>query len=243
MATTHQTSSSHRISLTLCYQRNRIDTGYEADVDIPIVADPDSNEPDGNALPQPKKKRNYHFRQRNLLRLFEEETDAGILKLFRMSRSQIKILFELVRDSLPQGNSRNGKSIKPFERLLTYLYYLGSNLQYYHSGVSHGLSEGAVCESIHMVNQIVFDEVVPKYICVPTQEEAKMEAELFSQKSGFPPIVWASLDGTHVEIRAPIDDHTEMYRNRDVIYELLLVSTTKICQVNADICNKVTERF
>ena len=218
--------------MTLCYLRNRIDTGYEADVeeqnvDVPIVADPDSNEPIGN-IPQPKKKRNYHFRTRNLLRLFEEETDAGILRLFRMSRSQIMILYELVRDSLPEGHSRNGKSIKPLERVLMYLYYLGTNLQYFHSGVNHGLSEGSVCESIHMVNQVVFDEVVPKYICVPTEEEAKMEAALFSQKSGFPPIVWASLDGTHVEIRAPIDDHTEMYRNRDVIYELFSFSTIKV---------------
>ena len=76
---------------------NRIEDPYEGDVE-----DNPPNEDDGP--PNVGKKRRYHFRQRRLLQLFEEESDRGIQKLFRMNREQIKILFDLIKDSLSPGD-------------------------------------------------------------------------------------------------------------------------------------------
>ena len=101
------------------------------------------------------------------------------------------------------------------ERLLTYLYHIGCNLEYYHAGTNHGMSEGTVCESIKFVNDAIFEKVVPQYIDYPDEDQAKEEARLFSLKSGFPPIVWSALDGTHCKVRAPIsEEDTEVFRNR-----------------------------
>ena len=114
------------------------------------------------------------------------------------------------------GISRNGKSITPLERLLTYLYHIGCNVGYYHAGTNHGMSRGAVCESIKFVNDAIFEKVVPLYIKYPDEDMAREEARLFSEISkGFPPVIWSALGGTHCEVRAPVnEDDTETFRNR-----------------------------
>ena len=77
---------------------NRNEDQYEGDIEDNLPPAEDNDEPNV------RKKRRYHFRQRNLLRLFEEESDRGIQKLFRMNREQIKILFDLIKDSLSPGD-------------------------------------------------------------------------------------------------------------------------------------------
>ena len=82
---------------------------------------------------------------------------------------------------------------------MTYLWHIGTNLQYKHSGSHHGMSKGCVSESIAIVNDVLYKHLVPKYIKPPTEEEARHEAWLFSQLSGFPELIWSSIDGTHIE--------------------------------------------
>ena len=151
-----------------------------------------------NAVPR---KRRYHFRERRLLNLANTETETGFKKLFRMSPHIFKKLLEDYGHLLPPGLSTNGKSILPSERLLAYLYFLGTNLQYYHSGTNHGLSEGATAESISAVNEVLFNYLVPDYLKVPSQEEAKAEAKLFGELAEFPEIIWGAIGKQYGNLR------------------------------------------
>ena len=160
------------------------------------------------------RKRKYRFRERRLLNLANTENEAGFKKLFRMPREIFKKLLEEYGQYLPPGLSTNGKSIMPSERLLAYLYFLGTNLQYYHSGTNHGLSEGGTAESISAVNEVLFNYLVPDYIRDPTPAEAREEARLFGELADFPPIIWGSIDGTHCEVRGPGGNVNEKYRCR-----------------------------
>ena len=111
------------------------------------------------------------------------------------------------------GRSRNGKNITRMERLLTYLYHIRCNVFYYQAGTNHGMSQGSICNSIKMVNNAIY-KIRHLYLKVPSEQEAKQEAAMFSEFSGLPPIVWGSLDGTHIKIKAPKDEESEMFRNR-----------------------------
>ena len=77
--------------------------------------------------------------------------------------------------------------------------HLKSNGHHKISGSHHGLSKGVVCESIAMVNDVLFEQFVPQWITLPNEEEAREEARKFAELAGFPAIIWCACDGTHVE--------------------------------------------
>ena len=56
--------------------------------------------------------------------------------------------------------------------------------------------------NLSLLSELVLNQ---KMISLPTEEEAKTEALLFSQKAKgpFPPIIFLSIDGTHVKVEPP----------------------------------------
>jgi hypothetical protein len=67
--------------------------------------------------------------------------------------------------------------------------------------------------SISTSLKVLFENLVPQYITLPTYEEAQEEAHLFHAASSFPPIVWGAIDGTHVLVSPPSSQETA-FRNR-----------------------------
>ena len=51
-------------------------------------------------------------------------------RIFRMTRTTVESLLQEMAEFLPIGRSVNGKSLKPPERLLMFLKFLGSNERY-----------------------------------------------------------------------------------------------------------------
>ena len=122
---------------------------------------------------------------------------------------------EVLKDEMLffQGMSTNKKSIHPRERLLIYLFHIGHNPSYDVSAYSHDISKGVIAQSIKLVNNALYDYLVPRYIKFPTPQEAEASAEKFKEQ-GFPAkLIWGALDGTHVLVRPPINNR-DKYHNR-----------------------------
>jgi hypothetical protein len=80
-------------------------------------------------------RRRIHFGRPRVLRKSMEMTDIMFRKLFRMRRNTFDILMNEVGHLFPQGRSDNGFSVKPVERLLIFLKFLGGNERYIDSQV------------------------------------------------------------------------------------------------------------
>ena len=102
------------------------------------------------------------------------------------------ILTEII-DELPVGASSNGKSLAPVERLLIFLFFLAGNSLYWIKKYSHSASYGTIVNAIHQCLDACYKKLVPKFITLPTNEQAKVEAALFHEMSGFPPIIWSAI--------------------------------------------------
>jgi hypothetical protein len=55
------------------------------------------------------------------------------------------------------------------------------------------MSHGSVHKSQHMVINLLFDNFVGNHIKLPTNEEAKLEAQAFHMLSHFPPLAWCAI--------------------------------------------------
>ena len=94
-----------------------------------------------------------------------------------------------------------------------YLFHVGHNTTHDVASYAHDISKGAIIENTHKVNKILYEYMVKKYIKFPTDEEAEQSALKF-QAEGFPAkVIYACLDGSHVEVRAP-KENKDLYLNR-----------------------------
>ena len=81
---------------------------------------------------------------------------------------------------------------------------VGSDTEGCYRETTYGLSEGAISDNFFMTLKVLYDYLIvdEKIISLPTAEEARGEALLFCQKSGFlAPLLWGALDGFHVKVR------------------------------------------
>ena len=163
--------------------------------------------------PEPKK-RKYEFRNRRIYQEALQMNDREFLGRFRVSKKAFHVLCDLIRDELPQGRSNNGRSLLPEERVLVFLFSAGTSISMFNAAYAHGMSEGTINNCINQVMKAIIKVVVPKYITLPTSEEAHAEAKLFQERGNFPPkphepIVIGAIDGSHILIPSPEDKKIE----------------------------------
>ena len=168
----------------------------------------------GSPKKKKRKKRKYEWRNRRIYSEALNMNNREFLRRYRVSKQTFNVLLELIRNKLKPGRSNNGKSVTPEERLLIFLFSAGSGISNFNAAYAHNCSEGVIHQSIDDVMKAIMSEVVPKYICLPTPEEAAKEARLFQERSNFPPrphqpIVWGAIDGTHVCVSPPEDKRIE----------------------------------
>ena len=127
-------------------------------------------------------------------------TDARFQRFTGLTRPDFARLEQLVTPHLPQGLSTNGQSLLPVERLLVFLNWARTGCTNLQGAYNHGISEGSHSNCIDTVIDAMFDNVVDQLIVLPDEQEARREADLFHQASGFqfPRIAFAAIDGTHV---------------------------------------------
>ena len=76
-------------------------------------------------------------------------------------------------------------SLRPYERLLVFLQYLGCHPTQVYMSWANRVSESAINSSITLTREILLEQMIPRYLHLPTVAESKEEAELFARR--FPP--------------------------------------------------------
>ena len=131
---------------------------------------------------------------------FSKMSDRKFQRLARMSKETFHKLLEIVAPYLPQGMSTNGKSYQPVHYLLAFMWWSGINSDPMHDSYSHGMSEGVIWKQINTVIDALYEHFVPLWLTYPTERQARKEAEIFNDHTGFPKIAWAVVDGVHFNV-------------------------------------------
>ena len=95
------------------------------------------------------------------------------------------------------GQSRNGKSMLPKEKIMTFLHYIGGDT-YRRGGCHLGHGKSTNMNMVIEVRDKLYDFLVPLMIKKPTVEEANHEADLVSEAHEFPKSVFLFFDGTYL---------------------------------------------
>jgi hypothetical protein len=106
----------------------------ESDSDDAYEADDEDDEPIH---------RSYQFWKRTVLKKSSQLNPRQFLANFRMLPETFESLFQEVKEFLPIGRSTNGKNLLPQEKLLTFLWYAGSNSTFSHGEYAHEMSFGS----------------------------------------------------------------------------------------------------
>ena len=152
-----------------------------------------------NESQEPPKKRKYKFGDRIILSKAMDLDDRIFKRAFGLSKETFLKFFDLIFDKLPHGKSVNGKNILEIEMLLVFFWWARTASDNLHDSISHQMSEASIWKCIDSVIKAVY-EIVPDLITLPTPQEAAAEARLFQSKSGFPPIAYGAIDGTHIPV-------------------------------------------
>ena len=103
------------------------------------------------------------------------------------------LLMDEVGPLLEGQGSSNGKSLLPREKVLIFLFFLAGNSLYRVKNYAHDIGHGTIFNAIKSCMTVIFDHLVPRYIMLPTPEQALQESQLFHASSGFPKVIWAAL--------------------------------------------------
>ena len=108
--------------------------------------------------------------------------------------------FNIAGPHFSTGQSSNGRNLDPMEMVYVFLYSGSGDMFQRHAEDLSGMSQTSVCHSVEECLKVFYDHVVPLYNVLPTEEEARGEADEFHQYSGFPMIGWGAIDGTHIDV-------------------------------------------
>ena len=136
------------------------------------------------------------------MKVFSKMKPAKFQRLINMSKTTFNRLAPIVCPMLPPGLSSNGKSYQPVERLLAFFYFCGHDTTSLHGSYAHGMSEGCVWQSVDYVINAMYENFVPEWLTLPTEEQARREARIFHEHTGFPDnLAWGVVDGVHFTVR------------------------------------------
>ena len=87
---------------------------------------------DGEPVFKRFKKEYYGFRLQSSSVMVKENqlNDLEYQRIFTMNRVTLELFVQEVGPSFPVGSSSNGQNIHVRERILTFLYWIGSNVRY-----------------------------------------------------------------------------------------------------------------
>ena len=155
-------------------------------------------------VPDPLK-RAYTWHDLHIQENVDKMSDQLFRGIMRMDRDCFDAFASEIEYKFPKlGLSPHGHNITPRERLYILLNFLSGDTHKHHGSWTFKCCISCHRESIDMALNVIFDHMVPIYISLPTPEEARKQALLFRDRSGYRPNAWAAIDGTHIKVHTVI---------------------------------------
>ena len=152
--------------------------------------------------------------------LNDRSLDGWWKENFRVSRATFEYICRLVGPALSRQDTAMRAAVPVEKRVSTSLWRLATGACYRTCGLMMGVSKSTAIECchefVHELNSLQGD-----FIKFPiTRQDAMKKIEGFSQISKIPNVV-AAIDGTHIPIKAPQNNH-EDYFNRKHFYSYVM---------------------
>ena len=139
---------------------------------------------------------------------------------FRLSRATFEYICRLVGPAIARQNTRMRDAIPVEKRVAVSLWRLATGECYRSCGLMIGLAKPTVVKCCHEYVEAICC-LQDDFIKFPsTRAEISRKIEGFSEKSKVPNVV-AAIDGSHIPIKAPKENH-EDYFNRKHFYSYLV---------------------
>ena len=131
---------------------------------------------------------------------------------FRVTKNTFTFILSEIEHDIARHDTPMWKAVPARKKLAMILYCLASTSEYRTIASLFGVSKAFLCNSIKDVSCAIIKSLQGRLIYIPKNDELKSILETYREKWGFPMCAGA-IDGTHIPIIAPKEDHTN-YVNR-----------------------------
>lgn len=140
-------------------------------------------------------------------------------KHFRVSRGTFDYICGIVSHDIQRQNTRLRRAIPVQKRVAVALWRLGSGNSFRSTAITFGIGKASAVKICHSFSEAI-NRSMNEFISLPADEnEVKETINRFEEKVNFPQVVGA-IDGTHVEIKAPLVNPAD-YFNRKQKYSIV----------------------
>ena len=139
---------------------------------------------------------------------------------FRMSHDTFIYLCQRLSPALCRKDTAMRRPVTVEQRIAITLWCLATPSEYWTIAHLCGVAHSTVCEIIHEPCDAIVSTLLRTYITFSSGQQLDGVVEAFSTKWGVPQCVGA-IDGCHVPIAAPLNNHTDYY-NRKGFYSMVL---------------------
>ncbi|XP_075062068.1 uncharacterized protein LOC142150776 [Mixophyes fleayi] len=131
---------------------------------------------------------------------------------FRMSRGTFNYVLDLITPAFSRKATNFGKPIPPCRRLSIVLWWYATPGEYRTISCLFGVGISTVCTLVHEVTTALLEALYHRFISLP-QGQCLDDTIAGFLKRGFPQCAGA-IDGTHIPIIAPTDNHADYYNRK-----------------------------
>ena len=175
--------------------------------------------------------RSDHWWNFVVLRTF---TSQDWVENFRMSRQTFTYLCERLSPTLRRKDTIMRRCISVEQRVAITLWCLATPAEYRTVAHLFGVARSTVCEIVHETCNAIVSTLLNTYIKFPNGDVLDSVVDSFLTKWGVPQCVGA-IDGCHIPIAAPVNNHTDYY-NRKGWYSMILQGVVDANYCFLDIC-------